>query len=203
MEKKDLKKLSDPSFHKSLGIELNWRIGDKVGNGIFAIYPYYTADQCREILDAAVGPENWYNEFREVNNILFCTIGIKIDGDFIEKADAGGPRHARKKNLTDEDEETFRAKTAASSAFVRAAEAWGIGRHKDLIPEVALKVQNGMAINPQNGKAMNTEELCAYCNQITLPVGYLYAIYRQRKALFDENQEAMELMKRMKELLSE
>ena len=200
MKKEDLRKLYDPDFHKSLGIELKWRIGDRAGQGKNVIYPYYSADQCREILDNVCGVD-WYNEYREVNNKLFCTIGIYVDGELRERSNAGGPRRPRK-GLAEEDKDAFIAKTAASSAFVRTAESWGIGRHIKLLPQVVLPTNGNFAVNPQTGETMTEDELAAYCNQITLPEGYLYSVYRLRKDLFDKNPKAMELMKELKELLT-
>lgn len=201
MEEKQLKKLADPAFHKSLGIELKWRIGDKAGQGLFAIYPYYTPEQCREILDEACGVSGWTVEYREVAEYLFCSIGIWDGDNLIEKSDAGGARRARK-SLEGPDKDTFEAKTAASSAFVRAAKVWGIGRHIDLLPQITLKVSGGQAVNPESGELMDTESLIAFCNQSTKAEGYLYAIYRQKMELFDNNERAIQLLKELKEVIS-
>ncbi len=139
-----LGRLSDPYYHKEIGIETKWRIGDKAGAGMNAIYPYYTADQCREILDNVCGITGWGNEFREVAGYLFAVIGINVEGQYVEKSDAGGARSSTK-GLSGEDKDTWNAKTAASSSFVRAAKAWGIGRHHDLLPKIILPVKNGVA----------------------------------------------------------
>ena len=200
MTQDQLKKLADPAHHRAIGVEVKWRVGDKAGQGQNVIFPYYTAEQCREILDDVCGITSWTSEFREVAGYLFCSIGIYIDDKLIEKADAGGARKSTK-GLTDADKETFEAKTAASSSFVRASKAWGIGRHIDFLPQIILPTQSFKAINPETNEVLQGDALTAYCNQSSTAEGYLYAIYRQRPELFTQNERAMEIMKELKELV--
>src|SRR5690554_8045400 len=75
-----LGRLSDPYYHKEIGVETKWRIGDGAGPGKNAIFPYYTADQCREILDNVCGITGWGNEYREVAGYLFAVISIIVEG---------------------------------------------------------------------------------------------------------------------------
>lgn len=199
--------LSSPTFHASLGIETNWRIGDRAGskNGVdrYVIYPYYEATQCREILDAVFGVAGWNNEYREVCGHLFCVISTYIDGVLVEKMDAGGSREALK-DLKEADKNTFAAKTAASSAFVRASRAWGIGRHHEYLPQVILSAgpAKGQVVTP-SGEVLSTQvELKAYCNASNTSLGYLASIYRGNQQVIDASPELLHAMKIIKEAIS-
>lgn len=201
MKKEDLKKLSDPSFHKEIGIMTKWRIGDKSGAGQNVIYPYYDADQCREILDQVCGIDGWSNEYREVSGYLFAVIGIWMDEKVIEKSDAGGSR-SNTRTLGDDDKETFKAKTAASSAFVRTATAWGIGRHHSLLPKMILKTAGAIAYTPEGAELNGPEQLSAYCNATSTAAGYLYWIYNIERAKFDDNERGTALLTELKNYLN-
>ena len=78
-------------------------------------------------LDEAVGQSNWQREHKCVDGHWFCRVGIKIDGEWIWKEDAGS-------------ESNFEAeKGAASDSFKRACFNWGIGR--ELYDYPTIKVQ--------------------------------------------------------------
>ena len=78
-------------------------------------------------LDEAVGQSNWQREHKCVDGHWFCRVGIKIDGEWIWKEDAGS-------------ESNFEAeKGAASDSFKRACTNWGIGR--ELYDYPTIKVQ--------------------------------------------------------------
>lgn len=102
--------------------EVECRIGQvaKSGNGL-SLLLYKTARVDADILDEAVGPENWQCEFYEQKGTLFCKVGIRIArdeqfADWVWKDDAGSPS-----NMEAE-------KGEASDAFKRACFKWGIGR---------------------------------------------------------------------------
>ena len=101
-------------------------------------------------LDEAVGQSNWQREHKCVDGHWFCRVGIKIDGEWIWKEDAGS-------------ESNFEAeKGAASDSFKRACTNWGIGR--ELYDYPTIKVQGKAKIsihNIGNGKltTMMTERL--------------------------------------------
>jgi hypothetical protein len=197
MKKEDLYKLSDPNFHAELGIMPLWRQDAKVGTNK-VILPYYTADQCREILDAVCGCDGWQNEYRGINDMMFCEISIYVDDNsWICKADAGGGRKATK-NLEGADLEGFEAKTAATSAFVRAAKAWGIGRHLRMLPQM-LMAMDGNNVKTPKGQVLSTpDELTAYCNSVSTSEGWLYQVYRANKPHFDGNERGMQLLADLK-----
>lgn len=193
-------KLSDPNYHREIGIMPRWRIGDSVA-GKNEIYPYYDADQCEEILDAVCGVDGWGCEYREVSGILFCSISIITDSGIIEKADAGGARGSRKKNIEQVDKDTFEAKTAATGAFVRAASKCGIGRHLSMLPKIRLQVASGVAIGAKGEQLRTPDELSAYCNGINPGVTNLVSAYMLNRQLFDSNDDSMRLLKELKQII--
>lgn len=104
--------------------EIECRIGTvgKSGNGL-SLLLYKTSRVDADILDEAVGPENWQCEFYEQKGTLFCKVGINVcrdEGtgyhDWVWKADAGSPSNMEAQ------------KGEASDAFKRACFKWGIGR---------------------------------------------------------------------------
>lgn len=77
--------------------EIECRIGTvgKNGNGL-SLLLYKTARVDADILDEAVGPENWQCDFYECKGTLFCKVGIRdtCNGngfDWVWKSDAGSP----------------------------------------------------------------------------------------------------------------
>jgi hypothetical protein len=69
-------------------------------------------------LDTVVGMDNWQNNYSAgVGDSIVCNIGLRINGEWLFKADGAGPS----------DMEA--AKGALSDAFKRAAVRWGIGRY--------------------------------------------------------------------------
>lgn len=200
MQKEKLTQLSDPNVHQlELGIFTNWRQDAKVGNNR-QIIPYYTADQCREILDYVCGCEGWANEYVGINDITFCNIGIEIEDKWVFKSDAGGGRKSTKE-MSDIDSESFEAKTTATSAFVRSAKTWGIGRHLKLIPPVYLEIFGKNVKTPTGVELTSPEEITAYCNQISTSEGWLSWIYRANRSSFDKDEKALKLMGELKDKL--
>lgn len=196
----ELINLASPDFHESIGVLPKWRVGDSAGDGKNEIYPYYDADQCETILDEVCGVDGWGCEYREVAGILFCSIMIMADGGPIEKADAGGARASRKKSIETVDKETFEAKTAASSAFVRAAAKWGIGRHFEILPKIQLKADSS-GFNTPDGTRYPIAKLSEWCNKTSPSVKYLWAIYKSMQEKFESNERAMQLLKELREFV--
>lgn len=75
---------------------------------------YIDARDVMERLDSAVGPENWQCRYPYQG---CCEIGIKIDGEWLWRANGAG--------VTDYEAE----KGQYSDAFKRAGVMWGIGRY--------------------------------------------------------------------------
>lgn len=87
---------------------------------------YKNARTDMQILDEAVGAENWQREHYECKGNLFCRVGIKCDGDWVWKADCGVESNAEAQ------------KGEASDSFKRACTNWGIGRSLYTSPEIKI-----------------------------------------------------------------
>lgn len=124
-KKLDSLRLSSP-FTKG---EIEWRIQrsgvrdatdpktGKSGKKPWAvIVPYVTARAIQERLDHVIGPENWMCHFEKVDGGFLCTLGIKVNSEWVTKQDGAETT----------DIEPF--KGGISGAFKRAAVMWGIGR---------------------------------------------------------------------------
>lgn len=122
----DLTKLAEP-FNPS---NIEWRIGatnqDKTKGMALA---YIDARHVMRRLDDVCGPGEWQNRYTHAAQKTVCEIGIRIDSEWIWKADGSG------------DSDTEAEKGALSGAFKRAAVRWGIGRYLYEIksPWVAIK----------------------------------------------------------------
>lgn len=68
------------------------------------------------ILDSVILPENWQCKFYECKGNLFCSVGIRIDDEWIWKDDCGSESNVEKE------------KGEASDSFKRACFKWGLGR---------------------------------------------------------------------------
>jgi hypothetical protein len=83
---------------------------------------YVTARTVMNRLDSVIGPENWWDEYTQLQNGILCKLTVRLpDGEEICKSDAGG--HA---GMSDEGDDE---KSGFSDAFKRAAVKFGIGRH--------------------------------------------------------------------------
>lgn len=101
---------------------------------------YKTARVDMDVLDEAVGAENWQDEFYENKGILFCRIGIKFDGEWIWKGDAGS------------ESNTEAEKGNASDARKRAGFVWGIGRELYSAPFIWVNSNNCTIEKNNKGK---------------------------------------------------
>ncbi|WP_022684518.1 Rad52/Rad22 family DNA repair protein [Sphingobium bisphenolivorans] len=78
---------------------------------------YIDARDVMRRLDEVCGPGNWQCDYPHANGKTICRIGIKVDGEWIWKANGAG------------DTDIEAEKGAISDAFKRAAVLWGIGRY--------------------------------------------------------------------------
>src|SRR5690606_3633645 len=127
-------KLSEP-----LNIEdVDFRIQSINKGGYATILAYKDARVDMNRLDAVCGV-NWQTKYELIDGQLFCSIGIKIDGDWIWRQDVG--------------EESFTEKTKgrASDAFKRAGFRWGIGRELYDYPLIKVKL-NENSSKPKYGE---------------------------------------------------
>lgn len=106
---------------------------------------YKTARTDANLLDETVGPENWANDFKMVDGVLYGEISIydpALDR-WISKWDAGT------------ESNTEAEKGRASDAFKRAGFKWGIGRELYTSPFIWIAASN-CEIKERNGRR--------YCN---------------------------------------
>jgi hypothetical protein len=79
---------------------------------------YLDARDYADRLDQVVGPENWQDRYVDAGNgATCCEVGIRVDGEWVWKADGAG------KTNMEGDKGQF------SDAFKRACTRWGIGRY--------------------------------------------------------------------------
>ena len=78
---------------------------------------YIDARDVMDRLDEVCGPGGWQCRYPHANGKTVCEIGIKVEDEWIWKADGAGD--------TDHEAE----KGALSDAFKRSAVRWGIGRY--------------------------------------------------------------------------
>lgn len=106
---------------------------------------YKTARTDMDVLDEAVGAENWTNDYKEIKGNLYCGLAVreKEDEQFIWKWDCGIESR--------EDGEGNEKKGEASDAFKRAGFRWGIGRELYSAPFIWIPADK-MNVVTSNGK---------------------------------------------------
>lgn len=112
MKATDLKKLSEP-----LSItDIDFRVQSVTKTNKAIILAYKDARVDMRVLDDVCGGE-WQSKYhRDSKGVLFCSIGIKVDDEWIWRESNGVE--------SNQDE----VKGEASDAFKRAGFMWGIGR---------------------------------------------------------------------------
>lgn len=95
--------------------EIECRISQISDKGL-SLLLYKTARTDADLLDETVGPDNWENDFKLVDGVLYGGIGIKYGDRTVWKWDAGT------------ESNTEAEKGRASDAFKRAGFKHGIGR---------------------------------------------------------------------------
>ena len=120
----DLKKLNTP-----IKIEnIDFRVQSVSPKGWVTLLAYKDARVDMNRLDEVCGQENWQRDHKEVNGVVYCGIGIRIDDKWIWKWDAGA------ESFTDKE------KGQASDSFKRAGFNWGIGRHLYDFPLILIQL---------------------------------------------------------------
>lgn len=87
---------------------------------------YIDARDVMNLLDEAVGAENWQDDYKLVGTLLMAGIGIKVNDEWIWKWDTG---------VSGDIEQE---KSSISDSFKRAGVKWGIGRFLYELPMVKL-----------------------------------------------------------------
>jgi hypothetical protein len=133
-----------------------WRVQQAKEHGANCV-AYIDARDVMNLFDKVVGAENWQDKYEAHKGNLFCSIGIKKDGDWVWKTDCGA------------ESDIEAEKGEASDAFKRAAVKWGVGRFLYDLPIQRLKTKahtNGKYYPiDNNGKLLfNPEDLNSYIN---------------------------------------
>ena len=96
---------------------ISWRAQSVTNSGDKAMaLAYIDARDVMERLDTVCGPNNWQDRYEFAGPKTICYLSIKIDGEWVTKADGAG------------DTAVEAEKGAISDAFKRAAVKWGVGR---------------------------------------------------------------------------
>lgn len=111
--------------------EIDFRVGTViVKNKAWAtILAYKDARVDMNVLDDAVGSENWQIKFREEKECIVASLGIKIDGEWVWKEGNG----------VNTDFEA--AKGGYSDSQKRAGFQWGIGRSLYNFPQIFIELK--------------------------------------------------------------
>lgn len=126
------------SVYKELAkvIPYKWRVQSASKSSAKAqCVAYIDARQVMELLDEVVGPENWQDDYRQVDGKLFAGIGLNVNGLWVWKWDTGS-----ESNIEAD-------KGIVSDSFKRAGVKWGIGRFLYRIP---MQWVNTNAVNTGN-----------------------------------------------------
>lgn len=120
--------------------EIECRVSKITEKGI-SLLLYKTARTDADLLDETVGPENWENDFKLVDGVLYGGIGIRFgDNMTIWKWDAGT------------ESNTEAEKGRASDAFKRAGFKFGIGRELYSAPNIWIPAEMCNIKTNQSGK---------------------------------------------------
>lgn len=109
---------------------ISWRVGSTTSDKSKGLaLAYIDARDVMERLDQVCGPSGWQNTYPHANGKTVCSIGIKIDGEWVWKSNGAG------------DTDVEAEKGALSDAFKRAAVLWGIGRYLYDIPSIWVELK--------------------------------------------------------------
>ena len=123
--------------------DIECRVQSVKENGL-ALLLYKNARVDMNILDEAVGADNWQREHYECKGNLFCRVGIDVNAI----SEAKEPRWIWKSDCGTESN-TEPQKGEASDAFKRACFNWGIGRELYTAPFIWISASR---CNTKNGK---------------------------------------------------
>jgi hypothetical protein len=126
---------------------VSWRIGRMAREGGKGMaLAYIDARDVMERLDEVVGPANWQDRYEFVGARTVCYLSIRVDGEWITKADGAG------------DSDVEAEKGAISDALKRAGVKWGIARYLYAIPSPWVAVENKQIVKDEYEKLENLLE---------------------------------------------
>jgi len=118
--------------------QVSWRVGSvkKDGSAAMAL-AFIDARDVMDRLDAVCGPAGWQNRYTHAEKKTVCELGIKLDGEWVWKADGAG------------ESDIEAEKGALSDAFKRSAVRWGIGRYLYHLPSPWVRIDQYKKILPE------------------------------------------------------
>jgi len=118
--------------------QVSWRVGSVKKDGTAAMaLAFIDARDVMDRLDAVCGPAGWQNRYTHAEKKTVCELGVKIDGEWVWKADGAG------------ESDIEAEKGALSDAFKRAAVRWGVGRYLYHLPSPWVKIDQYKKILPE------------------------------------------------------
>ena len=108
--------------------EIDVRVG-QVGDGFATLLLYKDARVDMDILDETVSLTNWQRKHYEVKGNMYCSVGIKCNGEWVWKDDCGTESNTEKE------------KGESSDSFKRACVNWGIGRELYTSPKIFINCE--------------------------------------------------------------
>lgn len=99
------------------------------------------------LLDETVSAKDWQRRHYDCKGNLFCSVGIKVDNEWIWKDDCG------------EESNASAEKGEASDSFKRACVNWGIGRELYTAPFIWVKSDKVTIYKNDKGKLAVKEKL--------------------------------------------
>ncbi|HET8837896.1 MAG TPA: hypothetical protein VFM82_02755 [Flavobacteriaceae bacterium] len=134
------------NLKKPLEIEqIDFRIQSISKKGFATILAYKDARTDMNRLDEVCGAL-WQDKYELIDNQLFCSIGIKIENEWVWRQDVGI------------ESNTEATKGRASDAFKRAGFRWGIGRELYDYPRIQMSLRPD-EFTEYNGKGKQTFNL--------------------------------------------
>lgn len=127
--------------------EINVKVKKVTGKGCLLLL-YKDARVDMAILDETFGPNNWQCDYKTINGVLYCGIGVlRVDNgqpSWVWKWDCGIESRA--------DEDGNEKKGEASDAFKRAGFKWGIGRELYTAPFIWANVPTKKVVSKDGDK---------------------------------------------------
>lgn len=93
---------------------------------------YKTSRVDMDRLDGTVGSANWCDDYKSIDGVLYCGIGVRSANEWIWKWSNG---------IESREDSGNEKKGEASDAFKRAGFLWGIGRELYTAPFIYLNVE--------------------------------------------------------------
>lgn len=128
---------------------VSWRVGstnqDKSKGMALA---FIDARDVMDRLDLVCGPAGWQCRYSHANGKTVCDLALKVDGEWIWKADGAG------------DTDVEAEKGALSDSFKRSAVRWGVGRYLYGLPSPWVAVEPaGRSVRIKDGEYAKLRQL--------------------------------------------